>query len=145
MNQAIAPGFFPLQFLLAIFAGRVNRHQAQAIEYLIEENRVLKEQLGGKRLRLTDDQRRRLAAKGKILGRRLLAQVATIVNPDTILRWHRKLIAQKWTYPSKRTGRPGIMKEIRELIVRMATEKSSSGYARIQGELSPWTLMRSPG
>ncbi len=66
----------PLQVLLATFAGWVNRHQAQAIEYLIEENRVLKEQLGGKRLRLTDDQRRRLAAKDKILGRQLLAQVA---------------------------------------------------------------------
>jgi len=82
-------GFLPLQLLLATFAGWVNRHQAQAIDYLVEENRVLKEQLGGKRLRLTDDQRRRLAAKGKILGRRLLFQVATIVTPDTILRRHR--------------------------------------------------------
>ena len=73
---------FRLQLLLATFAGWVNRHQAQAIEYLVEENRVLKEQLGNKRLRLTDDQRRRLAAKGHALGRRLLAQVATIVTPE---------------------------------------------------------------
>ncbi len=78
------PHLFPLQFLLTTCAGWVHRQQSQAIDYLIEENRVLKEQLGDKRLRLTNDQRRRLAAKGKALGRRLLTQVATIVTPDTI-------------------------------------------------------------
>ena len=108
---------------------------AQIIGYLVEENRILKEQLGGKRLRLTDDQRRRLAATGKALGRRLLVRVATIVTPDTIMRWHRRLIAARWTYPSKRVGRPGIMKAIRALIVRMATDNPSWGYCRIQGEL----------
>ena len=111
---------FPLQLLLLTVSGWVNRHQQQVIEYLVEENRVLKEQLKGRRLRLTDDQRRRLAAKGKRIGRRLLMQVATIVTPDTILRWHHRLIAAKWTYPTKRVGRPGIMKEIRALIVRFA-------------------------
>ncbi len=126
---------FPIQLLLATFAGWTNHHQAQLIEYLVEENRVLKEQLGKKRLRLTDDQRRRLAAKGKILGRRVLARIATIVTPDTILRWHHRLIKMKWTYASSRVGRPGIMKVIRELIVRMATANSSWGYCRIQGEL----------
>jgi transposase InsO family protein len=129
------PTLFPIQLLLATCSGWVNRQQGQAIDYLIEENRVLKEQLGGKRLRLTNDQRRRLAAKGKALGRELLTQVATIVTPDTILRWHKRLIAAKWTYPHNRTGRPGIMKEIRSLIVRMATDNSSWGYCRIQGEL----------
>lgn len=79
---------FPLGFLLAAFASFVNRQQAQVIDYLTEENRVLKEQLGKKRLRLTNDQRRRLAAKGKPLSRRMLDRVATIVTPDTILRWH---------------------------------------------------------
>ena len=127
---------FPLKTLLATFAGFVHRQQAQAIDYLIEENRVLKEQLRGKPLRLNDDQRRRLAAKGKALGRRLLGRVATIVTPDTILRWHRRLIAAHHTYPHKgRVGRPGIMKAIRELIVRMATENANWGYLRIQGEL----------
>ena len=127
---------FPLRFLLAAFAGFVNRQQAQVIDYLAEENRVLKEQLGKKRPRLTDDQRRRLAVKGKPLGRRLLDKVAGIVTPDTILRWHRKLVAAHHTYPHKgRVGRPGIMKAIRELIVRMATENASWGYLRIQGEL----------
>jgi len=133
--EGAMPNIFPLQFLLATCSGWVNRQQGQAIAYLMEENHVLREQLGGKRLRLTGDQRRRLAAKGKALGRRLLAQVATIVTPDTILRWHKRLIAAKWTYPSKRIGRPGIMKEIRSLIVRMATDNSTWGYCRIQGEL----------
>ncbi|UCH84954.1 MAG: transposase [Candidatus Latescibacterota bacterium] len=126
-----------LQLLLATFAGWVGRRQSQAIGYLLEENRVLKEHLesGGKRLRFTDDQRRRLAAKGKPLGRKALRKIATIVTPDTILAWHRKLIAVKWTYPHKRVGRPGVMKEIRRLIIRMAAENPSWGYARIQGQL----------
>ena len=126
----------PLELARWSRSGWVNRHQAQAIEYLIEEKRALKEQLGGKRVRLTNDQRRRLAAKGKALGRRLLGQIATIVTPDTIMRWNHKLIAAKWTYPSNRLGRPGVMKVIRELIVRMATDNPSWGYCRIQGELN---------
>ncbi len=68
----------------------------------MEENRVLREQLKGRPIRLTDDQRRRLAAKSQRLGRRVLAQVATIVTPDTLLRWHRRLIARKWTFEPKR-------------------------------------------
>ena len=123
------------QILLASFAGWVNREQAQVIDYLREENRILKEQLRGRRLRLTDAQRRRLAAKGRVLGRRLLQKVATIVTPDTILRWHRRLIAAKWTYVTARVGRPGVMKEIRHLVVRFARENSGWGYSRIQGAL----------
>ena len=128
------PNFFPLQLLLATFAGWVNREQAQIASYLVEENRVLREQLGDRRLRLTDDQRRRLAAKGKVLGWRLLHKIATIVTPDTIMRWHRRLIAAKWTYTTTRVGRPGIMKAIRKLIVRMATDNAGWGYCRIRGE-----------
>ncbi len=126
-----------LQLLLATFAGWVNRQHSQVIDYPIEENRVLKEQLesGGRRVRFTDDQRRRLAAQGKPLGLKALRRIATIVTPDTILAWHRRLIAAKWTYPRKGVGRPGVMKEIRELIVRMAGENPSWGYARIQGAL----------
>ena len=126
---------YPLQVLLVTLAGWVNRHQQHVIEYLLEENRVLKGQLEGRRLRLTDDQRRRLAAKGRPLGRRVLRQVATIVTPDTILRWHRQLIARKWTFTPKRPGRPRIMQEISSLILRMATENSTWGYTRIQGAL----------
>jgi hypothetical protein len=75
--------FSPLQMLLVTLAGWVNRHQQRVIQYLVEENRVPKEQVMGRRLRLTDDQRRRLAAKGRRLSRRVLRQVATIVIPDT--------------------------------------------------------------
>jgi putative transposase len=125
---------YPLQTLLVALAGWINHHQQHVIEYLVEENRVLKGQVQGRRLRLTDDQRRRLAAKGR-LGRRVLRQVATIVTPDTILRWHRHLIARKWTFEPKRPGRPGIMREISSLILRMATENPTWGYTRIQGAL----------
>jgi hypothetical protein len=127
---------YPLQVLLVTLAGRVNRHQQHVIEYLVEENRVLKGELKGRRLRLSNDQRRRLAAKGHRLGRRILRQVATIVTPDTILRWHRQLIARKWTFTPTRPGRPAIMKEISTLIVRMATENPAWGYTRIQGALN---------
>ena len=87
------PDSMPLKLLLCVFSGGVNRQQDRIIHYLVEENRVLKEQIKGKRLRLTDSQRRRLAAKAKILGTRMLSQIATIVTPDTLLAWHRKLIA----------------------------------------------------
>ena len=77
--------------------------------FLREENRLLKARLAGRRLRFDDGERRRLAEFGHRLGRRLLAQVATIVTPDTILRWHRHVIARKWTDASKRLGRPGVI------------------------------------
>ena len=126
-----------LQLLLATFAAWANRRQGSVIANPVEENRVLKEQLdsGGRRLRFTDDQRRRLAAKGKPLGQKALRQIATIVTPETILAWHRSLIASKWKYSHHRTGRPGVMREIRELTLRMAEENPSWGYARIQGTL----------
>jgi len=85
----------PWQILVAALAGWIRREQDAVIDYLREENRVLKQQLGRRRLRLTDDQRRRLAIRGKAIGRRALAEVASLVTPDTILRWHRQLIAQK--------------------------------------------------
>ena len=86
----------PLQMMLVAVAGWVNREQLAIIDYLKEENRVLRELHGKRRLRFTDDQRRRLAVRGKALGRRLLRDVGTLVIPDTILRWHRELIARKY-------------------------------------------------
>src|SRR5450755_3622403 len=92
----------PFRFVLMAVSGWMNQRQLQIIDYLREENRVLREQLGGRRVRLNDDQRRRLAAKAKGLGRKLLAEVATIVTPETLLAWHRKLIAQKYDGSGKR-------------------------------------------
>lgn len=128
----------PWELLIVAVAGWINRDQQAVIDYLVEENRVLKGQLRGRRLRLTDDERRRLAVKGKALGRKLLEEVAGIVTPDTILAWHRKLIARKWDYSSRRRGpgRPRVMLEITDLVVRMAKENPKWGYTRIRGALA---------
>jgi len=115
----------------------MNQHQLLAIDYLREENRILREQLGGRRLRFTDDQRRRLATKAKGLGRKLLAEFATIVTPETLLAWHRQLIAPKYDGSGKRgPGRPRAAGEIEALVTRMAEENRDWGYRRIQGALS---------
>ena len=125
-----------LQFLVLTFAGWVNRHQADLIEYLREENRVLREHLGPRPLRLTDAQRRRLAVRGQKLGRRVLRQVAGIVTPDTILRWYRTLIARKYDGSARRgRGRPMTPREVAALVVRMASENPTWGYTRIRGAL----------
>ena len=135
-NARMTACIFPLRVLLLSVSGWVDRRQSHVVAYLVEENRVLKEQLHGRRLRLTHDQRRRLAAKAKMLGRKALNAVAAIVTRDTLMRWHRRLFAAKLTYTSgKRVGCPGLMKMIKHLIVRMATENSTWGYSRIQGEL----------
>ena len=107
--------FQPWQLLLVSIAGIMNRKQQQIIEYLTEENKVLKEHLKGKRIRYTDKQRRRLAAKAKVLGRKILRQLNTLVTPETLLVWHRKLIAQKYDGSSKRrAGRPRVTREIED-------------------------------
>jgi len=125
----------PFQILLAMLLGWLECEQRDVITFLREENRALKAQLAGRRLRLTDAQRRRLAMLGHRLGRAVLRDVATLVTPDTILRWHRELIARKWTYARRRRGRPGVLAEIRRHVVRMATENPTWGYTRIQGAL----------
>ena len=119
--------------LLACVLGCLEAEQRDVIAFLREENRVLKAQLGRRRLRMDDDQRRRLAVLGQRLGRALMHEVATLVTPGTILRWHRELIARKWTYSRQCPGRPGVLREIRRLVVRMATENPRWGYTRIQG------------
>jgi putative transposase len=124
-----------LQLFVASFLGWLQCEQHEIILYLREENRVLKAELRNQRLRLTDDDRRRLAVLGARLGRRLLADVATIVTPDTILRWQRLLVARKWTFSRRRVGRPSVLPDIQRLVVRMATENPGWGYTRIQGAL----------
>ncbi len=75
----------PIRFVVVAVTGWMKQRQQHVIEYLVEENRVLREQLGGRRLRFNDDQRRRLAAKGKQLGRKLLAQIATVLTPGNFV------------------------------------------------------------
>ena len=95
-----------LQMVLGVLTGWLDRREREAVAYLIEENRLLRRQLGGRRLRLTDDDRRRLAARAYRVGRAALREIATIATPDTLLRWHRQLIARKWTYAQEiRTAR----------------------------------------
>ena len=100
----------PWQFYLVILAGWLNRQQQEVIEYLRTENQVLKEKLGKKRILLNDDQRRRLAVKGKILGRKQLEQVGTLFTPDTILRWHRMLVPRSGI--TARTASPSVGHEL---------------------------------
>jgi len=130
------PKLNPWQLLSVIVAGVMNDQQQRVIDYLKEENRELREQLGNKQIRLADSQRRRLAVLGKALGRKVLAEVCSIVTPDTIMRWHRKLIANKYNGSKARSlGRPRVMQEIRQLVVHFATENRLWGYERIEGEL----------
>src|SRR5947208_5595487 len=106
----------PFAFLVVSIAGWMNQHQQHVIEYLIEENRVLREQIGNRKMRFTNSQRCRLAAKAKKLRRKILEHVATIVTPATLLVWHRKLIAQKYDGSVYRVpGRPRTAMEIAAL------------------------------
>jgi transposase InsO family protein len=125
-----------LQFVLAALAGWVNRHQHDVIEYLRAENHILREQMGDRRPRFTDAQRRRLAVAAKKVGRAKLFDIEPIVTPDTLLRWYRKLVAQKYDGSTRRgPGRPRTATEIRNLVVRMAEENPGWGYTRIRGAL----------
>src|SRR5258705_3444465 len=123
------------QFLLLTLTGWLDRREREVLAYLMEENRLLRRQLGSGRLRLTDDDGRRLAARAHRLGRRALREVASIVTPDTLLRWHRQLIARKWTFQGRRPRRRHVLADIDRLVVRMATDNPTWGYTRIQGAL----------
>ena len=128
----------PWQLLFLILAGWVNREQQAMIEFQNTQIRLLMEKMDRKRLLLTDDQRRTLAVKGKALGRKALMELTTIVTPDTILRWHRRLIAAKWDYSERRKnppGRPPIPANITSLVLRFARENPTWGYDRIRGAL----------
>ncbi|MHB8743800.1 MAG: hypothetical protein ACYC9L_11810 [Sulfuricaulis sp.] len=103
-----------MQLLLLMFAGWVNRQQQDVIEYLQEENRLVKERLGGRRIRFTDVERRRLSRKAKALGYKVLRELETLVTPDRLLRWYRELVARKWDYSHRRgPGRPPVISENR--------------------------------
>jgi putative transposase len=124
----------PFRLVLLAVAGWMNQRQLHIIDYLREENRVLREQLGDRRPRFNDDQRRRPAVKAKELGRKILAEVATVVTPETLLGWHRKLIAHKYDGSGqRRLGRPRTRQDQEALVIRMAEENRYWGYRRIQG------------
>ncbi len=122
--------------LLAYVTGSVDQALLLRNEYLATENRILRQQIKG-RVHLTDGERKALAEIGKQLGKQALEEIATIVKPDTILAWHRKLVAQKFDGSKNRTspGRPRIDEELEDLVVRMAQENRSWGYDRIAGAL----------
>jgi putative transposase len=125
-----------VRFFAFTVAGWVNRGQQQIIDYLLEENRVLQEQLHGRRLRLTDEQRRRLAVRARALGRQALDGVACIVTPDTLLRWYRRLVAKKYDGSHRRrSGRPATSEEMAKLVVMMSLENPTWGYTRIRGAM----------
>jgi putative transposase len=129
----------PWQLLFAILAGWVYRRQQEELEYSRTTIQVLIEKLGSKRILLNDDQRRRLAVKGKVLGYKRLQELGGLFTPDTILRWHRELIARKWDYSDrmqKQPGRPPVSDDIRQLVLRIARENPTWGYDRIQGALA---------
>src|SRR6266571_9508400 len=123
--------------LLVYITGTVDQELLLRNEYLVTENRMLRYQITG-RVRLSDGERKALAELGKKLGKQALAEVATIVKPDTILGWHRKFVAQKFDGSTQRQapGRPMIAQELEALVVRMAQENRSWGYDRIVGALA---------
>lgn len=126
----------PWTFFAVALAGWLDRRRQEVVAYLQEENRLLRDRLGARRLRLTDAERRRLARKAKPLGARLLAQTATLFSPETLLRWYRRLVAAKYDGSKKRgPGRPAAKADLRALIERMADENPRWGYTRIQGAL----------
>jgi len=123
-------------FLVVSLAGWMNQHQQYVIHYLIEENRVLREQIGNRRMRFSDGQRRWLAARAKKIGWRPLNEVATIVTPETLLAWHRKLIAKRYDGSANRgPGRPRTASEIAALVTRMANENRSCKGCRPEARI----------
>jgi len=125
----------PLQFLILLVASRLRRHQGEALEYLRAENRVRRARLGPQCLRFTDPERRLLAEKGKPLGRKRLAEVATLASPETILRWHRDKVAAKYNGTAGRRGpgRPRYGGDAVEQLLTLARANSTGST------LAAWT------
>ena len=129
--------------LLAYITGTVDQELLVRNEYLATENRILRNQIKG-RVRLSDGERKTLAEIGQKLGKQALQEVATIVKPDTILGWHRQLVAQKFDGSKQRQapGRPTIDLELEALVVRMARGRIAPGATT--GSLDPWPTSGTP-
>ena len=127
-----------MKLMVVALAGWINQQQEDVIDYLREEVRILKELNGKKRLRFTDEQRRRLARKAKRIGFSRLKEIVGLVTPQTLLGWHRKLIAKKYDSSGKRrkVGRPPTKEELRDLVIKMAEENGGWGYTRIRGAMA---------
>jgi len=125
-----------LALLVASVGCWLEREAVAQIEYLRAENRLLRSRLGRRRLLFSDAERRTLATLAKEIGSRALRDLDPLVSPATLLRWHRDLVARKWTFlERRRPGRPRTKIDIEQLIVRMANENPNWGYTRIQGAL----------
>ena len=128
----------PLHFFAVALAGWMNRQQQDVIEFLMEENRVLREKLGHKRLILNESQKRRLATAAMKLGKDLLRQFGTLFSLSTLLKWHRWLVARKYDSSDRRGKRgpaPTKANMIRKLVLQMAAQNPDWGYGHIHGEL----------
>jgi transposase InsO family protein len=125
------------RMLLACVTGSVDEELLLRNEYLVTENRILHKQIEG-RFALTDTERQTLAEIGKRLSKQALEEIATIVKPDTILAWHRKLVAKKFDGSNQRksNGRPRVDKDLEGWVIKMAKENRSWGYDRIAGALA---------
>ena len=133
--------------LLESVSESVNDELRLRHDYLVAENRILRNQFDG-RVQLSDAERRELAEIGAKLGKPALAEIATIAQADTILAWHRQVANQtvNSSTPPKSVGRPRVAPEIEEWVIRMARENRSWGYDRIQGSLNHlgYTIMIRP-
>jgi hypothetical protein len=127
----------PWQLVLIGVAGWMNRKQQQLIDYLLEENRVLREQIGKKRLSFSDAQKKRLALKAKAVGLRRLKEIASAATPQALMNWYRALIRDKYDGTKhKGPGRPSTAAQVKELVIGLAKENRRWGYTRIQGALA---------
>ena len=118
----------PWTFLIVAIAGWMNRQQQDVIEFLREENRVLREKLGHKRIILNESQKRRLATAAMKLGKDLLRQFGTLFSPSTLLKWHRWLVDRKYDGSDRRGKRgpkPKKANSIRKLVLEMAAANPS--------------------
>lgn len=131
----------PHTILLIMLAGWINRHQQDAINYLLEENKILKHELlkatGKKRIILNDSQRRRLGILAKRVGRKMLFNISNVFSPDTVLKWFRKLANSKYDGSKNRSkfGRPRITDELKKLVIEMAKDNKHLGCRQLYGYL----------
>ena len=126
-----------LSFLLMMVSGWAHCHQLIVIEFLQAENQLLRERLRGTANPIHGRRAGSSSAQGQSRRAKAVLELDTIVSPDALLRWHRRFVAQKWNFAKRRgVGRPGIMRHLSELIVRMAQDNPRWGYTRIQGALA---------